>query len=458
MSGLIASLASATRALDAQQYGLDITGQNIANLNTDGYVRRTTTLAEVPPTNPNGAGGGVTIVGATAQRDYYLEGRILDETPPEQQQSAIADSLSVVQTSLGAAGSSLDASLTSFFDAWRTLSEDSTSSISRDGVVLQGKLLAGSFNDMARRLGDAQRSADTAIRSGVAQLNNLSQQVAKLNESIGGANGANVESVKDQQAVLLNQMAQLTSITVLRQPDGTADVTLAKGEPLVVGANPYALNVTSAGGTGLAVIKSGGVDITSELTSGKIGGLLQVRDTLVPDYVDRLDQIAYAVVDQVNTAHAAGYDANGNTGNNFFTPLGSASGAAAAIAVDPTLAGDSTMVAASQTGTAGDNQVAKTIADLRDARVMNGNSATFGDSWSQLVYQVGNDAKTAQLNQQNRSDVLSAIQTLKDSISGVSLDEEAGEMLKFQRAYQANAQFFGVVSSTLDMLMSMVKG
>jgi flagellar hook-associated protein 1 FlgK len=456
MSGLTATLAAATRALDAQQYGLDITGQNIANLNTDGYVRRTTTLAEVPPTDLNGAGGGVTIVGATAQRDYYLEGRLLDETPPEQQQSAIADSLSVVQTSLGAAGSSLDASLTSFFDAWRTLSEDSISSISRDGVVLQGRLLAGSFNDMARRLGDSQRSADTAIRSGVAQLNNLAQQVAKLNESIGGANGANVESVKDQQAVLLNQMAQLTSITVLRQPDGTADVTLARGEPLVVGANPYALNVTSAGGTGLAVIKSGGVDITSELTSGKIGGLLQVRDTLVPDYLDRLDQIAYAVVNQVNTAHAAGYDANGNTGNDFFTPLGTASGAAAAMALDPGL--DSTKVAASQTGTAGDNQVAKTIADLRDARVMNGNSATFGDSWSQLVYQVGNDAKTAQLSQKNRSDVLSAIQTLKDSISGVSLDEEAGEMLKFQRAYQANAQFFGVVSSTLDMLMAMVKG
>jgi flagellar hook-associated protein 1 FlgK len=184
--------------------------------------------------------------------------------------------------------------------------------------------------------------------------------------------------------------------------------------------------------------------------------LLQVRDTLVPDYQNRLDQLAFGGAHQVGTQHAPGVDAHRDTGPTFFAPLASAAGAAAELAVDPAVVANSSLVAASQTGAAGDNQTAKAIANLRDARVLNGGTTSMSDAWSQLVYRVGADSQNAQAQQQNGQQIVNQIATLRDQVSGVSLDEESAAMMKFQRAYQANAKMFSTVDEVLTTLMSMV--
>ena len=452
MSGLFTTLNAASRALAAQDYGLNVTGQNIANLNTEGYSRRTVDLQEVAP----GAGGGVNAASARAQRDALLETRIRQAYPAGQQQSAIATSLGVVETTLGSPGQSIDGQLTAFFNTFASLAQDPTSSIARDGVVQQGQLLARAFNLMSTNLADARTAADSQIRSGVEQINALAAQIAALNASIGNAGGADVETLRDQQGVALKTLSGLADVTVGQQADGTASVSIGTGRALVVGGDAYALGIGSAGIGGLATITSGGVDITSEIGRGTVGGELLVRDQYVPGYQARLDQLAFGVAQQVNTLHAAGYDANGHTGQAFFTPLGSAAGAAAALAVDPTLAGDSSLVAASSTGTAGDNQTAKAIANLRDARTMSGGTASLSDVWSQLVFRVGSDSQTAQAQQQSSQQIVDQIAKLRDQVSGVSLDEESANMLKFQRAYQANARLFSAVDQTLTTLMGMV--
>jgi flagellar hook-associated protein 1 FlgK len=125
------------------------------------------------------------------------------------------------------------------------------------------------------------------------------------------------------------------------------------------------------------------------------------------------------------------------------------------MAVNPAVAADGTLVAASGTGAAGDNTAAKAIAALQNARVVNG-SATFVDSWSQLVYQVGTDAQTATSNQTNAQAVVTAVQQIRDSLSGVSLDQEATNLMIYQKAYQANAKYFTTVNSALNTLMGMV--
>ncbi len=158
----------------------------------------------------------------------------------------------------------------------------------------------------------------------------------------------------------------------------------------------------------------------------------------------------------MNTLHAAGYDLNGTTGTNFFTPLGSATGAAAAIAMNAAVVADPTKVAAATTNTTGDNQTATAISALRDAKVLGGGLSTMSDAWASLVYQVGQDTQTAQNDQQTHDGVVQQLQTLQDSVSGVNLDEEAMTMMKFQRAYQASAQMFSLVNHTLDTLLQMV--
>lgn len=452
MSGLTESLAMAARAMQAQSFGLETVGQNMANLNTPGYSRRLVQLAEVPP----GSGGGVRIIGAPAQRDALVEARLRRELPLAGREAATAESLSVVETAIGTAGSSLDANLTAFFDSWQALSQSPTSPIARDNVLQQGRLLARSFAEMSSRLDQSTQEADRQVRASVNDINTITRNVASLNASIARANGADAEALKDQLGEQLDSLAELANITVLSNPDGSADVTLASGRALVVGENQYVLGVGNAPVTGLATITSAGVDVTSEIGGGKLAGFLDVRDTLIPSYRTQIDQLAYDVSGQVNALHQAGFDLAGGTGHNFFAPIGAVAGAARTIALDAGVAGNPSLIAASQTGTVGDNQVADALGRLRDANVAAGGTATFAQAWSQVVYRVGNDSASAQADQTSRQGIVKAVERLRDSVSGVSLDEEAAAMIKYQRAYEANAKFFAAIGDTLDTLLRIV--
>jgi flagellar hook-associated protein 1 FlgK len=450
---LLNGLSAVAGSLDAQRYGLTVAGQNIANLNTEGYVRRSVVLTEVQP----GAGGGVQATGVQAHRDTFVEARLLAELLPEQRAGAIADSLAVVETTLGAAGTSLDHDLTAFFDAFATLAQDPTSATARQGVLQKASLLVRGFHDVSTRLDAAATAADAQVRDSVTEINTLASKIASLNGAIARTAGADAETLKDQLGVALKSLAGLTSTAVVRRADGGIDVTTAGGLPIVLGGTAYALGVTSVGPGGLASVTIGGTDVTSKLTDGKLGGLLYARDTLIPGYKTQLDQLAFSVTQQVNTVHQAGFNLNGSTGTNFFTPQGAVAGAAAAFGVVPSIAADASLVAASATVAIGGNETAQAIAALRDARVAGGGTSTFTQAWSQLVYQVGSDAQAAIANQKSRQAIVSTLTRLRDAVSGVSLDEEAGTMLKFQRAYEANAKYFTVVSDMLDTLMGMVR-
>jgi flagellar hook-associated protein 1 FlgK len=461
MSGLFGLLSITARALEAQTYGLNTVSQNVANVNTPGYSRRQVELMASAPTDALSAGNGVDILGVRAEHDTMLDQRLWQEQPLAQQQAALADSLGVVQVAIGTPGTSIDSSLQEFFDAFSTLTQDPVSSSNRQQVVRQGQALATAFNQMADRLTSAQQDADSRVQTDVDQVNALAGQIASLNTAIAQAGGGSTTSgqtLQDQQRELVGQLTQLLPTSVITRADGGLDLSVGSGQVLVAGSNTYELTTAPQAITGLLSIKaSDGTDITPMVKSGHIGGLLSARDVNIPDYLSQLDDLAYAVVTQVNTKHAAGYDLSGNTGQNFFAALGSSTGAAAAIAVDPAVAGDATKVAAGTTAAPGDNEAAADIAALGTQNVMNGGTATFNDAWSSLIYAVGQDTQTAQNQQQTHTNVVQQIQNLQDSISGVSLDEEAMAMMKFQRAYQASAQMFGVVNTTLDTLLQMVR-
>ncbi len=450
MSGLLTSLSMAARAMDAQRAGLAVTGENIANLNTDGYVRRNIQLAEGRP-------AGVDVLGVRAQRDRLLEARVRQELPSASREGAVADSLSVVEAALGDAGASLDAQLSAFFDSFAALTQDPSSTVARDGVILQGRLLTRSFNDLAGRLDDARRGTDVSVRAGIDSINRLATQVASLNTAINAANGGSVEALKDEQQVALTELAKLADITVIARSDGGVDVSLGQGRAVVMGANTYSLNAVDTPPSGFARVELGGRDITAEFTNGGLSGLLDVRDVMVPGYQARLDVIAFTLAQQVNTAHAAGTDLLGNAGGNFFAALGGPVGAAAAMDLEAAVAADPRLIAASLTGAPGDNQTAKAIAAIRDTRVVGG-ASTLAESWSQLVYRVGSDAQTAQSQQKGRQEVVDQVERLRDQVSGVSLDEEAATMLRFQRAYEANARYFSTVDQVLATLLHLVGG
>jgi len=460
MSSLFSSLTAASRALDAQRFGLDVTGQNIANVNTPGYARRVIDMAAVPPESNQTAGRGVDVVGVRAARDLLIERRLQQELPAERREAALADVLSIVEVSLGKPGESVDAAMNRFFDAFSNLSQSPSSSVARQEVLLQGESVAAAFRDMAERLAVSQRDTDSQVAAAAQDITGLAGQIAKINETIArtGESAGGILHLQDEQSVLVRTLSEIIDIDVLQRADGGVDITIGNGRALVIGENDYP--VQSSIVSGVSHIFSAGVDITSEISAGKLGGLLYARDVLLPGYVASLDTLANEFVVQVNTLHAAGVGADGGTGRNFFTfapAITPPAGAAGAIGVDPAVAAAPDFVAAAGPGApVGDNATARALAALRTARVVGG-TATLGESWGQLVYRAGRDTQAAKSEQQSREEIVNQVDALRDQVSGISLDEEAMHLLKYQKAYEANARFFRAIDMTLDSLLGLVR-
>jgi len=455
MANLFDSLTTASRSLAAQRMGLDVAGQNLANVNTVGYTRRTLVLQEVPPESFNSAGRGVEVLRMQSLRDNYLEGRIRREQSTSSFGDAVVETLSSIEAGIGLPGQALDERLSAFFDAFATFADDPTSMPARDGVVQQGRLLADSFNDMSERLTAAQHDADIRLSGTVDKINALAAQVADLNARIANQ-GGDVENLRDQRNVAMAELAKLADVTVTENDDGTTSVTVGHGRPIVVSGHSYQMTLAPGAPSGFSAVFVAGSDVTAEIGGGTVGGLLHARDNLIPAYQTRLDQLAYDVATAVNTEHVAGFDANGAAAGNFFAAPAGPTGAAGALQVTAAILADSRLVAGSATGAPGDNGVARSIAALRDARLAAGGTTTAADAWGQYAYRVGADMAEARSTVTSRDQVILQLQRLRDQVSGVSVDEEAANLMKFQRAYEATARYFTTISDTLDILMQMV--
>jgi flagellar hook-associated protein 1 FlgK len=457
MGDLFSSLSMAARSLEAQRFGLDVTGQNIANVNTPGYARRVLDFAAVPPTDASSAGGGVDVVGVRAARDMLLEGRMQQEVPFEQRERAVAEVLSIVEVALGRPGASIDAAMNGFFDAFANLSSNPNSAVTRQEVLLQGEAVAGAFRDMAGRISLSSRDTDAQVRGAIDEITQLASQIAKLNDSMGSTSAASGGSLhlQDEQSELVRRLAGLLDVDVLPREGGGVDVTFGNGRALVVGERAYPITTTQV--AGVSRVMSGGFDVTAEISGGQLGGFLYARDVLLPAYAADLDTVAFELAEEVNALHAAGVGGDGGTGRNFFTPIAVTAGAAAALTVDATMAANSQLVAAAGPGApVGDNAAARDIAALRNVRVVGG-TATLADAWGQLVYRVARDSRAARDGQRSREEIVNQVDQLRDQVSGISLDEEAMHLMKFQRAYEANARFFRAIDQALDTLMQMAR-
>lgn len=459
MAGLLGNLTLASQALQAQQRGLEVTGQNIANVNTPGYTRRIADLVAIAPTEPTSAGNGVMVAGVRAMRDQQLDRRLFQEVPGQMRETAVAEQLSVVENVFGAAGKSVDGRLSALHDAFSLLAENTQSATARDQVRQQARALASEFQAVNRRMQSVRLDADVSVRAAVSELNRLAEQVADANRSLSGASAATTANVQDRQTELVRKISELANVGVSLRSDGGLDLSFADGRPLVIGVTSYPVSVASTPPDGMASLITAGSTVEGEISAGRIGGLLRVRDTLLPDYQNQLDTLAQTVADEFNALHEAGFDQTGAAGGPLFTMSTtppSVAGAARTFALSAAIDADPRLVAAGATADAGDNEQAKALAALRDVRVLNGGTTTLTEAWGQLVFAVGRDSAAATQEAETQEAIVTQIDVLRDQVSGISLDEEAMQMLKFQRAYEASARYFSAVSQTLDVLLQTV--
>ena len=448
MGTLSSSLSIATQAMLAEQDAISVTANNIANVNTPGYTRETTEMVEAPPIEYGGYvfGGGVQAGQITSQRNNVLQLRLDDETQQQGQYNSFLSSMQQVQTLFNeTSGSGLQSSLSGFFNSLQQLSTNPSDLTLRQAVLTAAQNLAQSFNSTSANLTQLQNNIDLSVRQDVNQVNGLTSQIATLNQQIASAEnlGQAPNTLVDQREQLVNQLAGLIGVSEIAASDGSITLTTTNGVSLVVGNQSYQLSTHPNGTNGFQDVYAGSADITSSITGGSLAGEIQARDQGIPSVLSSLDALAASLSTSMNSVNKAGTDLNGNPGGNFFTPP-PAGGVGAASAMSVAIS-DPSQIAASLDGTAGDNSNVNAMIALQNQGIVNGQTPM--NAYSSLIFQIGNTVSTAQTELQASQAISQQLQDQIGSVSGVSINEEAANLVQYERAYQAAAQVAGIVSS-----------
>ena len=430
MSGIpsLQGLQTALSGLLAEQQAMDITGHNIANANTEGYTRQTAVLDPNRPlevaalSNVTGQGGqlgtGVGVEAYERIRNAYLDAQYRTQNSSLSGASTQAEELGQAQAAFNEPSTSgLASSLSAFWSAWTNLANSPTSEAAKEGVVAAGRQLASSLNQVSTQLATvtAQAGEQFEARAGAGgEVASDAKQIAQLNGQIKLAeeSGQQPNDMLDRRDLLLDKLSALAQVKVTTGADGVDTVSFGDAaKPLVEGTTvnwPQA--ITSAAGGQLGALLG---------LTGPKGGLTELRT--------RLDGVAATLAESVNALH---------TSTPFFSGT---TAATIAVAVTPA------QVQTSSTAAAGANDVALAIASLR------GGAAD--QSYSSVIERMGSEVQGARNEQANLQTTVTAISNQRQSVSGVSLDEEMTNLMSYQRAYQASARTLTAMDDMLETLI-----
>lgn len=461
MSNILYGLNIALKAMLSQQIAIQVTEHNVANATTPGYRRQEAMMsADLPHIFPSlranvvpgQLGMGVVV---NRIRQYNLEffddryRRALSESKGWQMQ---ADVLKQVEATLAETGEDgLVAKLDAFWSGWQALSNDPTNLAVRADMLERGAALAKSINWRAQSLVRIQQDQNSLIVQRVNEINSLASKIAALNVEIVAVKsaGSAPNDLMDQRDQLITRLAELSGAMAAIQENGEALVSIG-GHGLVIGATTFKLATTSGN---LATIYWEADSVAFNPSRGELAGLLQARDVVIPRILNSLDSLAQNLVNQVNTLHASGYALDGSTtGLNFFDPTGTT---ALSIQLSTDVANLPQRIAAAQQSNApadGNNAVA--LANLRESLVMNGATETFNQYYTRQIAEMGIDIQRAQAFARDRLDVAKSLDALKEAVVGVNLDEEAANLIKYQRAFQAATRMVTVMDEMLDKIIN----
>jgi flagellar hook-associated protein 1 FlgK len=455
MGSLNSILSIATQSLLAQETALSVTNNNIANVNTAGYSRETVTLQESAPTLSGSIslGNGVTLSGISSVQDELLSLRIQQQTSEQSSADAQVSALTQVQTLFPLSGASLASSLSGFFTSLSALSSNPTSTADRQTVLSSAQTLVNQFNSVSAGLSGPTSSLNTTVSTDVTQINQISAQVATLNQQIvqQNATGQNSGPLTDQLGQLETQLASLTNISVTHGASGDS-ISTGNGSPLVLGVQSYALKTSTGTDGNVQVLDNSGTNITSKISSGDLGGTIQVRDTVLTGLQTSLDTLANQFATAYNSAQTSGYDQNGAAGTALFTVSSTVAGSAASIKLATT---DPTAVAASSDGSSGSNG---NVANLVGVQTSTIGGQSVSSRSSSLVYTIGELTSTASAQSTAVALSLSSLSAQQSSVSGVSVDEESANLIRYQQAYEAAAKVVSTIASLFETTLNMVSG
>ena len=560
-TNIFSALSSAKLGLLAQQLAIEVTGQNIANVETEGYSRQDVTFEANTPRHAikygsmHQIGTGVRVAGIERAHDQFLFEQIMDEgdlTGSTEVKKEIFEQLEVLFNE--GSGRSLNDALSSFFASVHDLATNARGLSERADLVSKAEHLASTFNQTGKQLFTIQRNIDATIETEVAEINSLTTQIGKLNESIHANEPASqykANDLRDNRDRLVKELSKKIDIQLIEESDNQISLTLKDGTALVLKDRVFKLS-TSLNGDNDSFkdvnieYGSGLKNITSTITGGELRGYLDMRDTEVKSALDKMNILSASFIQEFNGIHRAGFGIDRSSGLDFFSPLdvtvdhdvdntgtavvsmtnaspttvsvdefeiaftgsnaftlnnlttnassgtftfttgstfnikdgfavtisGTAiagdkvtfsvsEGAASKMSVSSTITANTKKIAAGTT-TNGDGGNALLMAGLQNELAFNSvtwssgsGSYTFDEYYNAVVSTIGIESFSAQATLRQQEGIMLQLNSRRESISGVSIDEEMIKMIKFQQAYNASARMISVVDEMLDALNRM---
>jgi len=495
MPGLNASLYLGLSGLQAQQAALNVVGHNIANVNTPGYTRQRADLS-AGQSQVEGQiyfGTGVTLSSVQGIRDRFLDLQIYRETAKQTGADERYAAVNAISSSLGDTGSTgIAAQVQAFFQGFQDLSTNPENAAFRTSLLGKAQAMITGLQTKYRLLDDQRANADQSIGALVGEVNTLTGQIAQLNQRISTevTPGADNDA-RDQRKTLTDKLAGLVGINVVESPKGEYQITLDSGNAvLVTGTSAFDLTAKRSGNDGYLQVSSNMagtvVDVNSAIKEGALGAKLDLRDNILVGFQAQLDQLAAGVASAVNTVHQTTQVVLGVSviTNYFFEKTGVANGVNGLpntigatpalksgpgwnnfykgmvnlLSVNSDIVANPSLITVGAGLAVGDNTKALAIAQLGTAAgtvEMGGSvTASFTGAVAALITDLGTQSQTYKAQSTAQQKLVSALQSQRDSISGVNLDEEASNMMTLQRGYQASARFISVINQLTDQLVN----
>ncbi len=448
--------------LNVNQRGLAATSNNIANMNTKGYSRQ-----EVVITANIAAQGGARVEAVEAITSPFVELQLFNSMNDFGTVDGRRRTVGQIEAMFNeSADNGLAKQMNEFFGSFAALSVDPSSSVLRQDVRDRAVALSQRFNSLYEQVNQMRGDISLDISTKVDRVNALASQIAQVNEQlVGNTNEQQILDLKGQRLSLLKDLSTEVNCSYFEQ-DGTMQVAINGSLSLVNGKNAGTLSLSndlSTGGLMTVNLKlPGGVsattmNITNQVTGGRLGGALLDRNTTLNDRMDELDELAYNLVTQVNNLHSAGYGLDGTTGVNFFAPLAGQSSAARNMAVDATVLNDLRRIAAASQDPAvsgvGDNRTALLMSELQNEKTMTSGSQTFLQFYQGMVGSIGVTAGQVNRDFEIQANLVNQLEIQRESVSGVNLDEEGANIIRYQRAFQASSKLIMTADEMLETLM-----
>jgi flagellar hook-associated protein 1 len=325
-------------ALQAFQQAIEVTSNNVANASTPGYDEESIDLTAASPQETGGVaiGAGVDVSGVQRAFSQAAVTQLNNSQSGLGQLNAMQNYTGQIDNLLGTTAGGLTTALQNYYSGWSSVADDPTSSAARQALLGDASQLAANLNSTASQLNDMNSDVNTRISADVQQVNSISSQISSLNAQIasGTGTGQSPNELLDQRDQLVSSLSQLVGVTTTSNSDGSLNVYVGNGQPLVLDQNTYQLstvpNQFNSSQLEVASSTSDGSSISSSITSGDLGGLLAARTQAIDPALNQLGQIATAVAQSANTQQASGLNLDGQLGSNLFSvgaPVATASSA-----------------------------------------------------------------------------------------------------------------------------------